>query len=646
DIMMPDMDGYQTCQLLKSNPQLKNIPVIFVTALSEIDAEIKGFTLGAADFLTKPFNIEIARLRIRNLLERERMRRELQYKEAAQRLAASVFAHSHDGILIADAQNRIIDVNSSFTRITGYELDEVKGKNPSVLKSGRQPLKFYKDLWESLLKKDHWSGELWNRNKSGEIYAALTSISVVRDGQGKIHHFIGLFSDITSLKNHQKDLERIAHFDPLTGVPNRVLLEDRLNQALVHTRRSGNILAVCYLDLDGFKPVNDQHGHGVGDQLLIEVSQRIKGCLRAGDTVARLGGDEFMLLLLDLNGAEECKLILERTLSKLAEPVSIDKHCLNVSASLGFTLYPADSSDADTLIRHADQAMYVAKMRGKNRFHLFDRQQDQLAIARSETLARIEAGLIKDEFVLYFQPKVNMRLGRILGAEALIRWQHPQRGLLPPSAFLGEIAGTDLEIAVGKWVLGAALKHLENWRKMGLNITVSINVSPDHLLHPNFTGMLKEHLARHIQLPARALELEILETAALEDIGKVSKVMKECMELGIGFALDDFGTGYSSLTYLKALSAQTLKIDKSFVMDMLQDNENLAIVEGIINLSNTFGRQVIAEGVETVEHGLKLLQLGCENAQGFAIARPMPAENLPGWINSWTTDPAWLNPDI
>ncbi|QPK63895.1 EAL domain-containing protein [Methylomonas sp. LL1] len=646
DIMMPNMDGYETCGRLKSDPLLQHIPVIFITALSEIDAEIKGFTLGAADYLTKPFNIEIARLRIRNLLEREQLRRELQYKEAAQRLAASVYAHSHDGIVITDAENRIIDVNSAFTRITGYQLDEIKGKNPSILKSGRQTQEFYQSLWQALLDHDHWSGEIWNRNKNGGVYAALTSISVVRDEQGKIHHFIGLFSDITSLKNHQKDLERIAHFDALTGIPNRVLLADRLEQAIAHTRRSGNFMAVCYLDLDGFKPVNDQYGHDVGDQLLIEVSHRIKGCLRAGDTIARLGGDEFMLLLLDFNQLQECQTVLERTLTKVAEPITIEKHCLNVSASLGFTLFPDDLSDPDTLIRHADQAMYIAKLHGKNRFHLFDRQQDRLAQARGEILARIEAGLTNDEFVLYFQPKVNMRLGRILGAEALIRWQHPQLGLLQPSTFLPDIEGMDLEIALGKWVLSTALDHLANWRGMGLNITISINIAPSHLLHPSFTEVLKTNLAKYQQLPGDALELEILENAALEDIGRVSRVMKECRELGIGFALDDFGTGYSSMTYLKALPTETLKIDKSFVLGMLQNTEDLAIVEGIINLTQTFDKQVIAEGVETVEHGLQLLKLGCDNAQGYAIAHPMPAEMLPDWIKSWTPNPAWQDPEL
>ncbi len=643
DIMMPDLDGYETCRRLKSIPTLRDVPIVFVTALTEIEAEAQGLMLGAADYLTKPISIEIARLRIHNLLEREHLRRELQRREADQRLAASVFAHTHDSVVITDANNCIIDVNAAFSRITGYSREEVLGNNPKMLKSGRQSAEFYKAMWQSLSVYDHWNGELWNRTKNGEVYAALTSISVVRDEQGQIHHYIGMSADITPLKNHEFDLERIAHFDPLTGIPNRVLLADRLAQAIAHTRRARNHMAVCYLDLDGFKPVNDQFGHEVGDLLLIEVSQRIRECLRAGDTVARIGGDEFVLLLLDFNDVRECEVVLERMLRRVAEPLLIAENLVSVSASLGLTLYPNDLADADTLLRHADQAMYIAKQRGKNRYHLFDQELDRIALIRSETLSEIEAALVNDEFELYFQPKVNMRQGKVLGAEALIRWQHPKRGLLPPLAFLPDIEGTDLVIALGKWVLSRALDHLQNWQQMGLDIVISINIAPRHLLHHDFVDSLKSGFANHPQLRRGCLELEILETAALEDISRVTVVMKDCQELGVSFALDDFGTGYSSLTYLKALPAETLKIDQSFIRDILGDPDDLAIVAGIINLTAAFNRAVIAEGVETEEHGVLLLKLGCDNAQGYGIARPMPANELAAWVKGWQPNAAWLN---
>lgn len=641
DIMMPDMDGYETCRQLKLDPRLRDIPVVFVTAMNDAEAETEGFALGAADYLTKPLNIEIARLRIRNLLERERLRRELQRREADLRLAASVFAHTHDSVVITDAENRIIDVNNAFCRMTGYAKEEVLGKNPSVLKSGRQSAEFYENMWCSLLGSGYWNGELWNRRKSGEVYAALTSISVVRDEQGRVHHYIGLSADITPLKNHELDLERIAHFDPLTGIPNRVLLADRLNQALAHTRRANNTMAVCYLDLDGFKPINDQFGHDIGDQLLIEISQRIKDCLRAGDTVARIGGDEFVLLLLDFNAAHECQAVLQRMLDRVAEPASIGGHCVSVSASLGYTLFPADPADTETLLRHADQAMYSAKQGGKNRYHLFDREQDRLSTVRGGNLARIGSALRNGELVLYFQPKVNMRSGRILGAEALIRWRHPERGLLVPAAFLPDIEGSDLAIAVGNWVLRQALAHAAGWQAAGLKIPLSVNVAPRHLLDADFVATLQTGFAQYPQLAPNCLELEILETAALEDIGRVTGVMRECQKLGVSFALDDFGTGYSSLTYLKALPAETLKIDQSFIRDILADPDDLAIVTGIINLSAAFKRQVVAEGVESAAHGSLLLELGCDNAQGYGIARPMPAEQLPAWISAWLPHREW-----
>ncbi|MDT4332365.1 EAL domain-containing response regulator [Methylomonas sp. MED-D] len=643
DIMMPDMDGFETCRRFKADAGLKDIPIIFVTALNEKNTEMAGLALGATDYLTKPIDINVARLRIHNLLERERLRMALLAREAEQRLAASVFAHTHDGIVISDADNLIIDVNASFTRITGYQRDEVLGLNPRVLKSGRQPAEFYQTMWHTLLEQNYWHGELWNRHKSGRHYAVLSSISVVRDQNGAIHHFIGLFADITQLKNHEHDLEQIAHFDPLTGIPNRLLLVDRLTQGIAQTRRSGRQMAVCYLDLDGFKPINDSYGHELGDQLLIAIARRITECLRAGDTVARIGGDEFVLLLLDLPDRDECESILQRVLAAVARPFLIDNLALRVSASIGFTLFPDDDADADTLLRHADQAMYGAKHAGKNRHNLFDPASDKAAHERGRALADVERALRNQEFELFFQPKVNMRTGKVLGAEALIRWRHPQRGLLLPQEFLPVAENSDLIVEIGDWVLRSVLDHLEEWRRNGLTIKIGINIAPRHLLREDFTRRLAAHLNDHPDLPASCLELEILETAALADIGRVYQVMRECQKMGVTFALDDFGTGYSSLTYLKALPAEVLKIDQSFIRDILRDPEDLAIVEGIINLSGSFRRQVVAEGVESVEQGLQLLKLRCEQAQGFCIARPIPAARLADWIANWQPNPQWLD---
>jgi len=372
DIMMPEMDGNEVCKRLKQDDALKNIPVIFITALSDMETELQSLALGAADFLQKPFKIEIARLRIDNLLERETMRRELVKNVQQQRLAASVFNYSHDGIVITNGNNQIIDINESFSRITGYQIDEMLGENPSILQSGQQSLKFYEGMWEYLNKHNHWNGEFWNRHKDGHLFAVQSSIAVIRDDMGNIDHYVAIFSDITLRKTHEDELKKIAYFDDLTGVPNRTLLADRLSQGIAQTVRNKRTMALCFLDLDGFKQVNDQFGHDVGDKLLIECTQRISGCLRKIDTLSRIGGDEFVVLLLDLNSEGEYIVSVERILKVLRQPFKIDDNDINISVSIGVTLFPQNNNDSEALLRHADQAMYTAKQKGKNQYHLFD----------------------------------------------------------------------------------------------------------------------------------------------------------------------------------------------------------------------------------------------------------------------------------
>ena len=469
----------------------------------------------------------------------------------------------------------------------------------------------------------------------------MLTVSVVRDPAGAVLNYVALFTDITPLKKHQDELEHIAHYDALTGMPNRVLLADRLQQAMLQSQRRNSALAVAYLDLDGFKPVNDQHGHEVGDQLLVTLSQRMKASLRESDTLARIGGDEFVALLVDIGERRDCELLLSRLLQAAATPVRVDGALLQLSASIGVTLYPQDNADADQLVRHADQAMYLAKQAGKNRFHLFDVAQDAAIQSQRESLEHIRVALDRQEFVLYYQPKVNMRTGAIIGAEALIRWQHPERGLLAPAAFLPVIEGQPISIEIGEWVIQTALAQMALWRGAGLDIGVSVNIGALQLQQPGFVARLGTLLAAHPTVPAQSLELEILETSALEDMAQISQVMHACQAIGVRFALDDFGTGYSSLTYLKRLPAELLKIDQSFVRDMLTDVDDLAIVKGVIGLASAFRRSVIAEGVETVAHGQTLLALGCDLAQGYGIARPMPAADLPGWARQWRPDVSW-----
>jgi diguanylate cyclase (GGDEF)-like protein/PAS domain S-box-containing protein len=561
--------------------------------------------------------------------------------EEETRLSASVFENSNDGIMITNADNLVVDVNQAFSVITGYGKEEILGKDPRILQSGRHEVDFYQSLWSQLSKTGHWRGEIWNRRKSGEFYAEALDITAVRNPAGEVTHHVAIFSDITVLKDSQKKLEHMAHFDTLTQLPNRALLADRLEQAIAYANRENLLLAVCFLDLDGFKPINDKHGHHVGDKLLINVAARLKQVLRTVDSVARLGGDEFVLLITGLKDMQELELIMARVMTGIAAPHLIDDLSLSVSASVGITLCPLDNADADMLLRHADQAMYMAKRSGRNRYHLFDAEEDRQALSRLQQIEEFRQALKNGEFVLYYQPKVNMRSGEVVGLEALIRWNHPAKGLVYPGEFLPLIENSDVIIEVGDWVIGAALEQIRFWSAEGCAVPVSVNIAARHLQHPDFVARLEQHFARHSELAPNHLELEILESAALENLEGVHRLIKACQEMGVRFSLDDFGTGYSSLSYLKRLPIDTLKIDQSFIRDLLENPEDLAVVEAVVSLANVFERDVIGEGVETAEHGLMLMRLGCDLAQGYGISRPMPADLVPGWIEEFTPDPLW-----
>jgi len=456
--------------------------------------------------------------------------------------------------------------------------------------------------------------------------------------------FVTLYADISETKRYEFELEHQAHFDALTGLPNRVLMADRLRQGMPLVQRRGHQLAVLFLDLDGFKVVNDQHGHAVGDQLLLILAGRMKEVLREGDTLARLGGDEFVAILMDVDGLASCEPILARLLVAVAAPARIGGVEAAVSASIGLTFYPQQQDvDADQLLRQADQAMYVAKQAGKNGYHLFDAAQDLQLRGRFEDIQRLPQAFEEQEFVLYYQPKVNMRSARVVGAEALVRWQHPQRGVLAPAEFLPLIEDHPLMVDLGRWVIQTALAQMAQWQTQGLRLPVSVNVAARQLQEGDFVQDLAAALAAQPTVAANDLQIEVLETSALQDMVRVTGIMSQCADLGVQFSLDDFGTGYSSLTYLKRLPASVLKIDQSFVRDMLDDADDLSILLGVLDLSSSFHREVIAEGVETVEHGRMLLQLGCDLAQGYGIARPMPASDLLGWVGAWHGHAQWFD---
>ncbi|MEQ9394809.1 sensor domain-containing phosphodiesterase [Haliea sp.] len=482
-----------------------------------------------------------------------------------------------------------------------------------------------------LLNRTEWFGQAAIQGTVRDISAQKQVETALREQSDALHR--------TNAR-----LKRIAHFDTVTDLPNRNLLADRLQQAMAQAHRHNTCIAIAYLDLDGFKDINDRYGHDVGDRMLRALAQHMNGALRAGDTLARLGGDEFVVVLVDQDtNPQSCEPVIARLLEASAETVTIDGHALQVSASIGVTFYPQhEEIDADQLLRQADQAMYLSKVEGKNRFHVFDTAFHRAREGHNRQLEEIRQALSKSEFVLFYQPKVNMRTGQVVGAEALVRWQHPRQGLLLPDAFLPFIENHALSLALGRWVIDAALTQIAAWCRSGLTLPVSVNVSASQLQQDSFVQDLQARLRKQPEVAPELLELEITETRALDDIEHASSVMAACDAMGVKFALDDFGTGYSSMMYLKRLPARTLKIDRSFVHDMLVDEDDMAILRGILGLASAFRREVLAEGVETEAHGLKLLELGCELAQGFGIARPMPATGIAEWLAAWRPPASWL----
>ncbi|MDR2637269.1 MAG: EAL domain-containing protein [Zoogloeaceae bacterium] len=556
-------------------------------------------------------------------------------------MLSSVFQNVRECICVTDTTGRILDVNPAFERTTGYSRREAQGENPRILKSGRHDDKFYCEMWSSLLQHHAWQGEIWNRRKNGEVYLELLSITAVCDDEGHIIRYIGVFTDITSFKEQQREIERLAHYDILTGLPNRALLTDRLRVAFAKARRDKGLLAVAYLDLDGFKEVNDVYGHKAGDQLLISVAQRLTAALREVDTVARMGGDEFVLVLCGGCSRSDYLNTLERLLAQLAAPFTLPEATISLSASIGITFYPDDDADPDVLLRHADQSMYRAKRAGRAHFQVFSPEEEQDSIRLQENNARIEYALDRGEFSLYYQPTLDLHTGRIVNMAALLRWQHPSLGLLAYAEFISRLSGTKLELRLGEWVVRTALAELNYWRENGLGIGLTINISHNQLRAPEFLPFLESQLRLYPPLTPGLLELDILASPDLENMTEVARIIASCRQMGILVALGDFGTGYSSLASLRRLPISMLKLDQSFVRGMMDSPEDLSIVEGVINLAGAFKHKVIAEGVESPLHGALLLYMGCDFARGYGICRPMPTRAIADWLREWHPAPEW-----
>ncbi len=557
-------------------------------------------------------------------------------KENADRLniSSSVFQHAHDGIFITDVNGHIIETNPAFTEISGYSREEAINKQPYQLGFSFQLDAFFSDLFDASQFNEGKQGEVWCQQKNGKAYAAWLDMFPVRDEHGTLMHYIGLFTDNTLAKEQQNTLKRLAYHDALTQLPNRVLFSDTLQQSLAAIETEKDAIAICYIDLDNFKPINDQHGHAIGDQLLVLLADRLRNNCRHHDTVARLGGDEFAILLKGLPSAKEYSKALDRILHAIELPFHIDDHTFYISASIGFTIYPNDNNPPDILLRHADHAMYHAKTNGGKQHHLFDLNLVQASQNQQRLTQDVLKGLKNNEFLIYYQPQVDLKTGAVIGMEALIRWQHPSRGFLNPNDFLPAIEHTNLIINIGEWVILSALAQLEQWRKDNLSVCIAINIAAHHITHKHFYAFLENALQQYPHIAGNKLNIEITESAAINDFDKVAETIRSCKKLGVSFSIDDFGIGYSSLIYLRRLPIDIIKIDRSFTSGMLDDTEDLAVVTSIVTLSHQFNRKVVAEGAETHAQLHQLRILECSYAQGYGIAKPMPAHQIVQWVRA------------
>lgn len=550
----------------------------------------------------------------------------------------TVFDNANEAIFITDAENRVVEVNPAFCELTGYSLEQVKGKTPeafSILPLEDRRVK--RLIGEEVQLRDRSKSQVSYRSHDGQFYPGMMSVNRIRDELGNIHHHVIVLADLSAIPSHARHLKRDIYFDALTGLPNLQLLTQLIQESMQHADTNQLPLAICALDIDHFENINVRLGQPVGDVLLASFAQRISHLLYGDDVLARVGGDEFVLLL--HQGVDED--FFNQLLELIRQPLMIDGQSVHLTASLGVTLYPHDHVQGDVLLRHANQAMYRAKQRGRDTFHFFDPAHDRMLQVRHEQRQRFIDALESDELCLYYQPQVDMRSGNVVGLEALIRWQHPQDGLLSPAQFLPIIDTTSLEVDLGEWVIEQALRQLAKWHAQGISLPINVNISPTHLLMNNFSQRLGELLSLHPNVPPAMLKLEVLESAAMHDIQAALQTMSRCQALGVSFAIDDFGTGFSSLTHLRQLPVSLIKIDQSFIRDMLSDQDDMAIVESVIYMANRFKRPMLAEGVETLEHAKALMALGCELAQGYGIARPMPAQALPAWLVGWPTRQEW-----
>jgi len=548
--------------------------------------------------------------------------------ESRLRIHSTVFESIMEGVAVTDADVNIISVNPAFTHITGFKPEEVLGKNPKVMKSGRHDEAFYRSMWESINRHGSWSGEVWNRRKNGSIKPEWLNITRVCNAAGTTTNYVASFIDTSAIKASQEQLHHLAHHDNLTGLPNRLLLKDRLEQSFKRARREKRSVAVLFLDLDDFKKINDSLGHQVGDELLKQAARRIKALLRKNDTVARLGGDEFVILLDRLERPEDASLVARKVLSTLKQPFNLANRELYVGVSIGISIFPQDGEESDTLVKNADVSMYRAKQQGKNHFQFYTEELSQTANHRMELEADLRKALEGGQFELFYQPQVSLSDECIVAAEALLRWRHPEQGLIAAAEFIPLAEETGLILPIGEWVLREACRQLCAWDRQGhAGLRISVNISSVQIQRADLFDLVHSMLQESGLRPER-LELEISEAFIMGGSEQHVAVLNRLKALGVGLSIDDFGSGYSSFSYLQRLPIDRLKLNRAFLNGVPSNTANSAIAGAVVALGEKFGIPVVAGGIEAVEQRLFAREIGCRTGQGFLYGKALPPDQF------------------